>query len=146
MGKVFSLNINGSVKEAVFVKGAGVEGDDKASLKKSGVSLLTRESLSSRKNCPRVEGSVRCGLHPGDFSETVTTEDIDLSTLSEGDIFSLGEEVKLRLTRKGRKCYKYCSIYSGKEDCLIPTAAIFAEVIRGGKVRVGNSISTGKRA
>ena len=77
---------------------------------------------------------------PGDFAENLTTEGIDLVSLPPGFRISVGEEVILEVTQIGKECHTPCAIYRQAGVCVMPTEGIFARVISGGVIRVGDSI------
>ena len=142
-GEVFSLNVGkkGAVKNpvpsAVFKEEFGVEEDGHAGLlDKRQVSLLSWERIQEKNFC-RKKTTDR--LRPGDFAENITTQGLDLSSVKLGDLFQIGE-VTLKVSQIGKKCHLHCEIYKKIGDCIMPREGIFARVIQGGKVRVGDPI------
>ena len=97
------------------------------------VSLLAIESIE--KMC-------RLGftVGPGDFAENLTSEGIDLVSLPIGTRLSIGKEIVLELTQIGKECHTGCAIYRQIGKCIMPKEGVFAQVIRGGLVRAGDSI------
>jgi MOSC domain-containing protein YiiM len=79
----------------------------------------------------------------GDFAENITTEGIDLVHLPIGTEIRIGNAVFLRVTQIGKECHERCAIYYQAGDCVMPKEGIFAEVIREGKVKVGDEINIG---
>jgi len=77
---------------------------------------------------------------PGDFAENLTTEGVDLVSLSPGSRICVGEEVILEVTQIGKECHTPCAIYRQAGVCVMPTEGIFARVISGGVTRVGDPI------
>ena len=110
----------------------GLEGDAHAGFAHRQVSLLAIESI---------EKMVKMGLDvgPGDFAENITTQGIDLVNLPIGTRFKMGEAV-LRVTQIGKECHNRCAIYYQAGDCVMPKEGIFAEVLKGGKVNVDDTI------
>jgi MOSC domain-containing protein YiiM len=51
--------------------------------------------------------------------------------------------VLLRVTQIGKECHERCAIYYQAGDCVMPKEGIFAEVLKEGKVRVGDEITIG---
>ncbi len=98
------------------------------------VSLLAQESISKMQ---------RLGLKvgPGDFAENITTEGLDLLSLPIGRRISIGEEVILEVSQIGKECETPCAIYYQAGECIMPKEGIFARVIKGGKVNVGDTIN-----
>ncbi|MDP2729496.1 MAG: MOSC domain-containing protein [Dehalococcoidales bacterium] len=101
------------------------------------VSLMAVESI----NKMREKGF---DVGPGDFAENLTTEGIDLASLPVGTQVSVGEEVVLEITQIGKECHTRCAIYHQMGQCIMPEEGIFTRVIRGGTVKSGDEIRTGK--
>jgi MOSC domain-containing protein YiiM len=79
-------------------------------------------------------------LGPGDFAENLTTEGIDLVSLSVGTRISIGKEITLEVTQIGKECHNPCAIYRQAGVCVMPTEGIFTRVIRGGVARAEDQI------
>ena len=79
-------------------------------------------------------------VFPGDFAENITTEGIDLGILAVGRRLKLGVNVQLEITQFGKTCHGRCKIYERIGDCIMPRDGIFAKVLRGGLIRVGDVI------
>jgi len=77
---------------------------------------------------------------PGDFAENITTEGIDLVSLSIGTRISIGEDVLLEVTQIGKECHTPCAIYRQAGVCVMPTEGIFTTVICGGVAKVGDQL------
>ncbi|MFC1897897.1 MOSC domain-containing protein [Chloroflexota bacterium] len=101
------------------------------------VSLLAIESINKMR-------SLSFEVGPGDFAENLTTEGIDLASLAVGTRTSIGEEVILEITQIGKECHAGCAIYRQIGKCIMPKEGVFAKVIRGGLVRVGDQINIKK--
>lgn len=133
-GKVKSINISGKrgvrklpVLRVLLRKGLGIEGDVHASPGDRQVSLLSWERIKEQ------------GLNPGDFAENITTEGIDLTGLKLNDLLRIGG-VRLRISKIGKKCHTRCGIFERLGDCIMPREGIFAEVLVGGTIRVGDVV------
>jgi MOSC domain-containing protein YiiM len=50
-------------------------------------------------------------VNPGDFAENLTTEGIDLVSLSIGTNLSVGKEVVLEVTQISKEFHTLCTIY-----------------------------------
>ena len=144
-GKIHSINISKRkgvskfpVSEAELIKGLGLKGDAHSSPGDRQVSLLSIESIRRQSACPKIKKKVE--LKPGDFAENITTEGIDLAKLKIGDILRLGKEVELQISKIGKECHKFCSIYYKTGDCIMPREGIFASVLKGGKIKAGDVI------
>lgn len=98
------------------------------------ISLLAIESINKMRD-------LGLNVNPGDFAENLTTEGIDLVALPTGTQLFVGEEVILEVTQIGKECHTRCAIYEQTGDCIMPKEGIFARVIKGGEVKVGDKIS-----
>jgi MOSC domain-containing protein YiiM len=97
------------------------------------VSLLAVESIDKMR-------ALGLELNPGDFAENLTTEDIDLVSFPIGSSMAIGEQVVLEITQIGKECHTGCAIRRQVGKCIMPEEGVFARVIRGGPVRVGDQI------
>jgi len=145
-GKVFSLNrstTKGTAKAAVaeikLIENFGVEGDAHGGPGDRQVSLLAIESIRKQMACPKVKEK-NIALSPGDFAENITAEGIPLAQLQINNIMTIGKNVILKISKIGKECHKYCAIYYKTGDCIMPREGIFAEVIKGGVIKVGDQI------
>lgn len=98
------------------------------------ISLLATESIKKMRD-------LGLDVYPGDFAENITTEGIDLISLSVGSTLSLGEQVILQVTQIGKECHNPCAIGQQVGDCVMPREGIFARVLNGGKVKIGDEIN-----
>ncbi|MCG2711533.1 MAG: MOSC domain-containing protein, partial [Candidatus Omnitrophica bacterium] len=57
-----------------------------------------------------------------------------------GDRLNIGAEAVLELSKIGKECHKYCAIYYKTGDCIMPREGIFAKVIKGGDISIGDDI------
>lgn len=94
------------------------------------ISLLAMESIEKI----REKG---LAVDPGDFAENLTTEGIELHTLPVGTQLKVGEAI-VEVTQIGKECHTRCNIYYTVGDCVMPREGIFARVITGGSVSVGD--------
>lgn len=145
-GRIFSINYSNikgvskvPVKKALLIKDFGLDKDAHAGTELRQVSLLSIESIRRQKGCSKIEGK-EFTLKAGDFAENITTEGIDLSVLKINDKIRLGHQVVLEISKIGKECHKYCSIYYKVGDCIMPREGIFAKVLVGGEIAVGDSI------
>ena len=123
------------VAEIVIKEDYGVVGDAHADCATHRqVSLLAIESIDKMRN----KGFDF--LQPGDFAENITTKGIDLSSLPIGTRLNAGKEVILEMTQIGKECHAACAIRQQVGDCIMPREGIFARVIRGGRVKAGDTI------
>jgi MOSC domain-containing protein YiiM len=139
-GKVVSVNISPekgtrktNVIQSCLLPEFGLKDDAHAGKWHRQVSLLAMESISKM---------VRLGLKvgPGDFAENITTQGLDLLKLPVGTKFRIGGISLLEVTQIGKVCHTRCAIYYQAGDCVMPKEGIFAKVLEGGEIRVGDEI------
>ena len=141
MGKVVAVCISekkGTQKRDVgirrLIEHFGVEGDAHAGKWHRQVSLLARESA----DVMRQKG---LNIKDGDFGENIVTEGIELKSVPVGTILKIGAEAILRITQIGKLCHDRCAIYYKAGDCIMPREGIFAEILSGGIIKVGDEIT-----
>ena len=121
------------VQKAVLRANHGIEGDAHAGDWHRQVSLLADESVDTMRG-KGVE------LGPGDFAENLTVRGIDLKQLAIGQRLKVGNTVILEITQKGKECHNDCAIKKQVGDCVMPREGVFAKVIEGGEVKVGDEV------
>ena len=146
MGKIFSINLSavkGVPKEraqrAVLVKDHGIEGDAHAGTPVRQVSLLDMESVRGQIADAKAKKAT-VEIRPGIYAENITTEGIDLAALKIGDKLRVGGTAVLRISKIGKECHNRCAIYHQVGDCIMPREGVFAEVLEGGEITVGDTI------
>jgi MOSC domain-containing protein YiiM len=97
------------------------------------VSLLAVESIDKM----RLMG---LDVGPGDFAENLTTRGLDLVSMPVGTRLKVGAETLLEITQIGKECHERCAIYYQAGDCVMPKEGVFARVLKGGQVEVGDEI------
>ena len=78
---------------------------------------------------------------PGDFAENITTIGIDFNNLFVGKRIKLGESIELEIIQIGKECHHGCYIRQVVGDCIMPREGVFAKVVCGGDISVGEVIS-----
>ena len=138
-GKVIEISISekkgipkNNVELAMLEDNFGIIGDAHAGSEKQ-VSLLSLESIKKMKE----KGEK---VKPGDFAENITTIGIDLSKLKISSKLKIGNFVVLEVTHKGKTCHNRCIIYQTVGECIMPKEGIFAKVIKGGVLKIGDKI------
>lgn len=116
-----------------LIKDQGLEGDAHSGFAHRQVSLLALESIQKMQDLGLEVG-------PGDFAENLTTREIDLLSLPVGTRLIAGSQAVLRVTQIGKECHHRCAIYYQAGDCVMPREGIFAEVLRGGTISVGDTL------
>jgi len=139
VGKVIAISVSDrrgipkrNVPEAKLIENFGIENDAHSGSWHRQVSLLSVESI--RKLWER---GVK--VRPGGFAENITTEGIDLSAIKVGDVIRVGESV-LEVTQLGKVCHTPCAIYFKAGFCVLPTEGVFARVVKGASIKVGDVI------
>lgn len=121
------------VDSANLVEDWGIEGDAHAGHWHRQVSLLSFEKVEAfRARGARVDF--------GAFGENLVVEGFDFRTLPVGTRFQCGG-VLLEMTQIGKECHAHCAIYQVMGDCIMPREGVFARVIRGGELHVGDELT-----
>lgn len=111
----------------------GLENDAHGGTWHRQVSLLAEESIASM----RAKG---LDVVAGNFAENITTEGIDLTTLEVGRHLRIGP-AELVISQLGKICHTRCAIYHQAGDCVMPREGIFAVVLGGGIIQVGDTLT-----
>ena len=120
------------VPSARLIEDWGLKGDAHAGHWHRQVSLLgLREIEAFRARGARIEF--------GDFGENLVIEGYCLRSLPVGTKLSAGEAL-LEITQIGKACHSHCEIYKVMGDCIMPREGVFARVLRGGMIAVGDEI------
>ena len=121
------------VDSANLLADHGIESDAHAGPWHRQVSLLAAEDVQAvRSKLPDIAS--------GDFAENIILSGLDLTTLGLGARLRLGSEVELSITQVGKVCHSHCRIYHMTGDCIMPRLGLFARVIRGGKICLGDEV------
>ena len=121
------------VGSAVLIRDFGIEHDAHAGKWHRQVSLLSCESVAEFNR----KGG---GAADGDFGENLLVEGIDLKTLPVGTVLKVGTAM-LRMTQIGKECHSDCEIRRRTGDCIMPREGVFAEVLEGGEIRPGDTVT-----
>ncbi len=143
-GKIVSINISEKkgvrkkpVEEVMLRTEYGIEGDAHASSEwHRQVSLLALESIRKMQD-------LGLDVKPGDFAENLTTEGIDLLSLPVGTHLTIGGSIEAEVSQIGKECHTRCAIYYQAGDCVMPKEGIFVRILKGGKVKIGDTIRAG---
>jgi len=152
MKRITIVSINRSYKkgmvkkpmvEAVLRRNWGLVGDAHAGLSHRQVSLLGLENIKKfmvrLKKLERPK-NLKFKIRPGDFAENITTMGVDLNALAIGTRLRLGNRAIIEITQRGKECHIGCEIRKLVGNCIMPQEGLFAKVISGGKIRVGDPI------
>ena len=116
------------VAEVTAISGKGFVGDVSFGRKSRQVLLIDLETLDN------------FGIRPGDVRENVTLEAFELSALSPNDELTIGETL-LAVTGDCEPCSMLDDLQAGLSADIRGRRGILARVIRGGELKVGDSIS-----
>ncbi|MBE5959184.1 MAG: molybdenum cofactor biosynthesis protein [Lachnospiraceae bacterium] len=84
-------------------------------------------------------------IEPGVFGENLLVSGFDFKKCAIGTRF-VCNDVVLEITQVGKICHEGCNIRQMTGDCIMPREGVFAKVISGGKISVGDEMSIEKRA
>ena len=121
-----------SVPEIKVIEDWGIEGDAHAGKWHRQVSLLSFDKIEDF----RARGAE---VEDGAFGENLVVQGIDFATLPIGTKFQCNDVV-LELTQIGKECHSHCQIYKRMGDCIMPREGVFAEVVTGGHIKVGDEV------
>ena len=141
MGKVIATCISEAkgiqkhnVHSVKLIEDFGIEGDAHAGKWHRQVSLLSYEKIEEFK-------ALGVSVKDGDFGENLVVSGVDFAKLQVGTRFQIGD-VELELTQIGKECHHGCAIAQAVGKCIMPTEGVFARVLKGGPVRVGDRLVT----
>lgn len=121
-----------NIGKAVFIENYGLENDAHAGNWHRQVSLLSYDEVEKF----RARGA---NVADGAFGENLLVEGFDFKTFPVGTIFKCNEVI-LEITQIGKKCHSECEIYHQVGDCIMPREGVFAKVIHGGSIAVGDEL------
>lgn len=124
--------IKHNIGEGLLIEGVGLEGDAHAGFMHRQISLIAMEDI-------RLMMVKLPQLTPGSFAENLTTEGFDLAQLKTGDRVRAGEAL-LEVSQIGKECHTKCEVFKQSGECIMPQKGIFAKVLTGGRVKVGDTI------
>lgn len=125
------------VHSAHFTPEWGIDGDAHAGKWHRQVSLLSADKIEAF----RAKGAE---VVYGDFGENLVVSGFDFRSLPVGTLLRCGE-VLLEMTQIGKECHSHCAIYKTMGDCIMPREGVFARVLEGGTITVGEEMSIVER-
>ncbi len=125
------------VREAVFAPDWGIEKDAHGGNWHRQVSLLSYEKIEAF----RERGA---NISFGAFGENIIADGFDFRSLPVGTRLRCGKAL-LELTQIGKECHSHCEIYKKMGDCIMPREGVFARVLEGGTVCVGDELTVEER-
>lgn len=139
MGKIQAIcssDVRGIAKSVIpegrFKVDWGLEGDAHAGHWHRQVSLLGLESIEDFR---RRGGNVEFGA----FGENLVVDGFIFSKLPVGTLLRCGD-VLLEITQIGKACHSHCAVYEAVGDCIMPREGVFAKVLEGGVIRLGDEM------
>jgi MOSC domain-containing protein YiiM len=142
MGKVMAICISEkrgtkkvNIGQCELVENHGLKDDAHAGDWHRQVSLLSYDRVEAF----RASGA---SVDDGAFGENLLVEGIDFKTLPVGTLLRCGD-VRLEITQIGKECHAHCEIYRQVGDCIMPREGVFARVLQGGIIAVGDELYVG---
>lgn len=139
MGKIMAVCISekrGTQKKNIekvrLIENFGLEGDAHGGNWHRQVSLLSYEKV-------RAFEEKGISVEDGAFGENLLVEGFDFKTLPVGTRFRCGD-VLLEMTQIGKECHSHCEIYQAVGDCIMPREGVFARVLHGGVIQIGDEL------
>ena len=139
MGKIMAVCISekrGTQKKNIdkvcLIENFGLEGDAHGGNWHRQVSLLSYEKV-------RAFEEKGISVEDGAFGENLLVEGFDFKTLPVGTRFRCGEAL-LEMTQIGKECHSHCEIYQAVGDCIMPREGVFARVLYGGEIQIGDEM------
>ncbi len=126
------------IHQATLIEDFGIQNDAHGASGIREVSLLGVESIEKMR-----QQGIKIPF--GGFGENLTTEGITLYELPLGTLLQIGPTL-LEITQIGKECHSPCAIGRSTGKCVMPDEGIFARVLKGGPVRVGDQIRIVRRS
>lgn len=121
-----------NIGKGIFIEDFGIQGDAHAGKWHRQVSLLSHDKIDAF----RARGAE---VQDGAFGENLVVEGIDFRVLPVGTRLYCSDVI-LEMTQIGKECHHGCEIFQKMGDCIMPREGVFARVIRGGRIRVGDEM------
>ena len=122
-----------AIPEADLTPEWGIVGDAHGGNWHRQVSLLGLEKIEAF----RAKGA---DVAYGAFGENLVVDGFDFRTLPVGTLLAVGD-VLLQMTQIGKECHNHCAIYKAVGDCIMPREGVFARVLTGGEIHVGDEVT-----
>ena len=139
MGKIMAVCISekrGTQKKNIekvrLIENFGLEGDAHGGNWHRQLSLLSYEKV-------RAFEEKGISVEDGAFGENLLVEGFDFKTLPVGTRFRCGDAL-LEMTQIGKECHSHCEIYQAVGDCIMPREGVFARVLHGGEIQIGDEM------
>ena len=139
MGKILAIctsprrgTAKTEVPSAVLTPEWGIVGDAHGGSWHRQVSLLSAEQIEQFRK--------KTWVDYGAFGENLVVEGFDFRTLPVTSRFAIGNAV-LEMTQIGKECHSDCAIRRRTGDCIMPREGVFARVLQGGEIHVGDEVT-----
>ena len=139
MGKILAIctsprrgTVKTAVPSAVLTPEWGIVGDAHGGNWHRQVSMLSAEKIEAFRK--------KVWVDYGAFGENLVVEGFDFRTLPVTSWFAIGDAV-LEMTQIGKECHNDCVIKQQTGECIMPREGVFARVIAGGEIRVGDEVT-----
>ena len=116
-----------AIPEADLTPEWGIVGDAHGGNWHRQVSLLGLEKIEAF----RAKGA---DVAYGAFGENLVVDGFDFRTLPVGTLLAVGD------VQIGKECHNHCAIYKAVGDCIMPREGVFAKVLHGGHIKVGDEM------
>ncbi|MBR0059950.1 MAG: MOSC domain-containing protein, partial [Selenomonadaceae bacterium] len=144
MGKITALCVSERrgtqkifVESARFVTEFGIDGDAHAGDWHRQVSFIGQAEVDAFK----ARGAKVTAVS---FGENIIAEGFRFKELPIGTRLRSGQ-VFFELTQIGKECHNHCAIYQQLGDCIMPREGVFARVLHGGEIKVGDELSLAEK-
>ena len=138
MGKILAIctspkrgTVKTEVPEATLTPEWGIETDAHGGNWHRQVSLLSAEKIENFRK--------KIWVDYGAFGENLVVEGFDFRNLPVTSRFQVGEVV-LEMTQIGKECHNDCVIKQQTGECIMPHEGVFARVLHGGTLHVGDEM------
>ena len=139
MGKILAIctspqrgTVKTEVPSATLTPEWGIVGDAHGGSWHRQVSLLSAEKIEAFRK--------KIWVDYGAFGENLVVEGFDFRTLPVTSRFAIGDAV-LEMTQIGKECHNDCVIKQQTGECIMPREGVFARVLQGGKIHVGDEVT-----
>ena len=139
MGKILAIctspkrgTVKTEVPSAVLTPEWGIVSDAHGGNWHRQVSLLSAEKIEAFRK--------KIWVDYGAFGENLVIEGFDFRSLPVTSRFAIGDVV-LEMTQIGKECHNDCVIKQQTGECIMPREGVFARVLKGGEIHVGDEVT-----